>query len=194
MEAALLFFGEVDVLLYPNSDFTGTLGKYTITSASFTFVDGAEEYVAVRYNFGGELLHTLNANTTTWTDTLSLPIRIENSSGSGVSMNVRAATIYRLGNLLTQPTSYYHASGQTAGVNLKIGAGNIHSCTLLSMTNNAVVTLSDSLTTTTPVILATTATATTGVPLPIDLKGLPFFNGLRLTVSGANASVLVIYE
>lgn len=148
----------------------------------------------VFFAVGGDLIHTYAANTDTWSDTMNLPIRMENTSGSGINMNVRVATIYRLGNAVSQPTSYYHASGQTTGTNLKIGAGNIHGIALGVMTQNCVVTLADSVNAATPVIFSTGAMSANTVPSFIDLKGLPFFTGLRLIVSAANGIATVIYE
>ena len=65
-------------------------------------------------------------------------------NSAAVAMYTRNAGLHRHGRLTTQPTSYYHASGQTAGVQLKIGAGNLHSIIFGSVANNAVVTLADS--------------------------------------------------
>jgi len=42
--------------------------------------------------------------------------------------------------------------------------------------------------------LGYTAGATKTDPTPINMYGTPFSTGLRITVSGANASVTVIYE
>jgi hypothetical protein len=146
---------------------------------------------------GGDLIHTMVANSDTWADTMNLPIRIENnasSSGSSVNMNVRVATIYRLGNASSQPTSYYHAAGQTAGVNLKIGAGNVHSIVLGTCLQNCVLSLVDSVNAATPVIFSTGAITANSQPISLDLKGLPFFTGLRLIVATANGVATVIYE
>jgi hypothetical protein len=144
---------------------------------------------------GGDLIHTMTASTDTWSDTMNLPIRMENgASGSGVNMNVRVATIYRLGNVASQPTSYYHAAGTTTGVNLKIGAGNLHSVVLGLGLANSIVTLVDSVNAATPVIFSTGALTANSDSRQLDFKGLPFFNGLRLIVSGANAIATVIYE
>ena len=150
----------------------------------------------VWFVYAGELLHTYTASTTTWSDTLHLPVRYEdiNSSVSNTFLNVRTGSIHRLGSALSQPTSYYHASGQTAGVQLKYGPGNLISIIVNSVANTSVITLADSQSSTTPTIMTMTANNATTTPYSIDCKGLPFFTGLRLIVATDNASVTVVYE
>jgi hypothetical protein len=181
-----------------SGSFNGELGKSLVIPTNLS-VQTYEIYwnnSKVYFAISGNLLHTISASATTWTDTLALPLRFENINTSGsavVDMNVRNGVIYRLGNALSQPTSYYH-SGQTSGSQLKIGAGNLHSVIFGAVSDNAVITLSDSLSTTTPTLFNTTVTTTSGNPLALDFKGLPFFTGLRLTVSAANANITLIYE
>ena len=82
----------------------------------------------VWYSLGGDLVHTYSADYDTWCNTLTLPVRLENkntSTASGnVSLNVRAATISRLGKAQTTST-YYHSTASGNYV-LKYGAGNLH--------------------------------------------------------------------
>lgn len=152
----------------------------------------------VYFVVGDEVLHIHSASAATWSNTLTFHVFMDSLNadviGASTTLAVRTATIYRLGKLQTQPQYYYFASGQTAGVNLKLGAGNLHSMIINNVTNNAVITLSDSVSAATPAILVHTAGATSTAVVPIDMKGLPFSNGLRLTVASANASVTVIYE
>ena len=145
---------------------------------------------------GDEILHTVTASSATWSNTMSFHVFADSLNSATVTsstMAIRVASIARLGKLTTAPNSYYHATGTTAGVNLKLGAGNIHGLIISNVTNNAVITLSDSISTTTPTIFKLTSAAQSQ-PTSMDMKGLPFYTGLRLTVSGANASVVVIYE
>jgi hypothetical protein len=175
-------------------------GHYGLTFPLDTNVKTWEIYWTnskIYFVVGGDLVHTITANTDTWSDTMTLPIRMEDiasSSGSSVNMEARVATIYRLGSALSQPTSYYHAAGTTTGVNLKIGAGNLHSIVFGLCLANSIVTLVDSVNAATPVIFTTGARTVNGDPIALDLKGLPFFTGLRLIVSGANAIATIIYE
>jgi hypothetical protein len=151
----------------------------------------------VYFVVGGVVLHTLSADTTTWCSTMNFYIYNDNVNSGNIQTNhtleVRVASIRRLGQLLTQPTSYYFAAGQTGGVNLKLSAGNLHSIILSNVVGGAVVTLSDSISAATPVIWTMTGAAQEN-SMALDFKGIPFFFGLRLTVTTKNASVVVIYE
>lgn len=190
--------GTANETLKVSGEFNGILG---LTYTPGTTVKTYEIYWTnskVIFTIGGEVLHTFSADTTTWCSTMNFYVYMDNVNSNNLQTNhtleVRVASIRRLGQLLSQPTSYYHASGQTAGVNLKLGAGNLHSIILSNAVNNAVITLSDSTSAATPVIFTHTAGATTTGAYSLDFKGIPFFFGLRLTVSGANATLVVIYE
>lgn len=144
------------------------------------------------------LLHTISAVTTTSVGTPSLKVGLQTiNSGGNTAANtlvVRSSMIMRLGNLTTQPTNYYFALGTTAGVQIKLGAGNLRGVILNNVVNNAVITLSDGTAGATPVIFLHTAGATNTAPVQLDFGGVPFSNGLRLTVASQNASLTVIYE
>ena len=148
----------------------------------------------VFFTTSGKVIHTMNANTTTWSDTMHLPARIETTGGSAVSLNARVITIYRLGNHLSQPTHYYHALGQTTGTTLKYGAGNVHSILVSGVVNNCNISLADGTTGSAVVMYTTGAMGANAVPFSVDLRGIPFSHGLRLVVTGANGTATVIYE
>jgi len=118
----------------------------------------------------------------------------DNDNDTNISFEIIAAATARYGELLTQPTSYYFASGQTAGVNLKIGSGDVHSVIFGSAANNAVVSLVDSIDSTTPVLWQYNATGALSVPIEVNFGGMPFSTGLRLVVTTGNASCTVVYE
>jgi len=113
---------------------------------------------------GWDILHTVSASAATWANTMNYHVfadSVNAGAASSVTLAMRVATIYTLGNRLTSPTSYYFALGQTAGVNLKLGLGNLHRLIISNIVNNSTLTLSDSTTAATPVIFAHTAGATT---------------------------------
>lgn len=143
------------------------------------------------------LRHTVSASAATWSDTTNLPIRIENTnsgnSATDTSIYCRVATIYRLGNLITQPTSYYQ-SGTTAGVVLKYGAGNLHSIVLSGIANTSTVTLYDNTAASGTIIWSSGSMGSQTAPFPIPLHGLPFYIGLTLVIANANSNATVIYE
>ena len=131
-------------------------------------------------------------------DVLTLPIVFENVNDNGSEVEVAfdciGVVIMREGQLITNPTSYYHAYEQTAGVTLKYGAGTLRGLVVNNCANNAVITLSNSTTTTTPAIWVFTAGAQFTIPSSVDMYGLPFSDGLRLTITAASASVTIVYE
>jgi hypothetical protein len=151
----------------------------------------------VWFVIGDKILHTVSAASTTWSNTMhfhGFMSSVNTGIASNVILNVRTATIYRLGNFISAPQSYFHANGQSAGgVQLKGGLGSVHRITLQS-SNNSVVTLADSTSAATPVLWATTGAASIMQPVSIDVGGMQFFNGLRLYVTSGNSQVTVIYE
>jgi len=114
-----------------SGSFNGNYGTTWQPLADETYYRYEIEYGAfgVSWYVDGKLLHELGIGH--WTNTLILPITMENiNSGGNTTNNLLdcvGTSILGEGELLTSPTSYYHASGQTAGVNLKLGAGNAHS-------------------------------------------------------------------
>lgn len=185
-----------------NGSFNGDYGT-KVNLTDFTTVKTYEIYwnnSKVYFAISGALVHTVNASDTTWTDNVSLPLRVENlNSGSVVTntnLHVRNAIISRLGSALSQPTSNY-TSGQTAGKLLKNGAGNLHSVIVGSQASTSVVTLYDGLTTGGNVLFSYTYTQGTQAnnqPFALDFKGIPFSTGLLLVIATANSNVTVIYE
>lgn len=180
-----------------SGSFNGQYGyTYAVTTSNTTweilYGNGNVQFIV-----NGILLHKVTASAATWSDTMHFHVwmDVSNSGASAtVSFYTRTAHIATLGNMLTQPTSYYFASGTTAGVNLKLGPGNIHTVIVNNVANNAVITLSDSTTAATPAIWVHTAGAASTAAYALDFQGAPFYTGLRLTVASFNASVTVIYE
>jgi len=50
-------FSEIDVNIYPLPDYGGDMKTYTVAEETFTFTNGAEEYVSVRYNAGSPVFY-----------------------------------------------------------------------------------------------------------------------------------------
>jgi hypothetical protein len=171
---ALRRAGVANETLVSSGSFNGNLG---VSYSPGTTVKTYEIYWTnskVYFVIGGVVLHTFSADTTTWSSTMNFYVYCDNVNSNNLqtdhTLGVRVASIRRLGGLLSQTSSYYHALGTTAGVNLKLSAGNLHSLILTNVVDGAVITLSDSTTTTTPTLFEVTALAT-AVVLPIDLKG-----------------------
>jgi hypothetical protein len=183
-------------------------GSFNGTVASVTLDTNVKTYEIywtnskIYFIVSGVLIHTVQALTATWTDTVSLPCRFEsgnyNGSTTTIAINVRTMTIHRLGSALTLPKSYYHALGTTAatGTNLKVGAGSIHAIMVSGVAATSVVTLADSASAATPVICTSNSMPEITTPFSVQFGpvGCPFHTGLQLMVLTANAVVTVIYE
>jgi hypothetical protein len=183
-----------------NNNFNGQLGAAISVPTTVQTWEIYWTNSKVWFILNDEILHVLSASSTTWSDTMSHPLRFENNNNASasnvVAMNVRTATTYRLGNALTQPTSSY-TSGTNAGKLLKVGGGNLVSAIIGSQATTSVVTLYDGINTSGSVIFSYTYTQgaqANNQPFNLDFKGLPFFTGLFLVIGTANSNVLVIYE
>lgn len=186
----------VDTLI-SNGSFNGELGKAIILDANMNDYFIIYNTTTVWYYLKGKLLHTAQFLTSNWAASYSLPVTYENINTGGsttnVSMNTRNGHIHRLGTLLSQSRSYFQ-QGLTAGVTIKVGAGNIHSVILSGITNNSVLTIYDN-TAASGIVLWTSGPLTSnGLPFAIDMKDTLFSNGITITVTGAALNALIIYE
>jgi hypothetical protein len=189
--------GGIETLRIASGSFNGELGAtYSIGTSVKTY----EIYWTnskVIFTIGDEILHTFSATTETWAATMSHYIYFDNVNSNGITSNntleVRVASIRRLGPLQTQPTSKF-TSGLQVGVLCKGSPGNLHSVVFGANANNAVVTIYDGISTGGTIIYQTAKLATNEGELVIDFKGLPFHTGLFYTVTGASAQVMFIYE
>ena len=187
--------GGADTLVSSGS-FNGTVSEYVMdTGVHKMLIEISGK--AASFIIDGVLIHKLSFTHLNRPETLTLPITMENTNSldlaTAIEFHVFGASIQRMGALLTAPASYFLASNTFAG-NLKIGAGAVQGLTINNCENTAVITLSDSLTTTTPTLWAFTSGNKFLQPVYLNFSGMPFFTGLRLTVTAADASVTVIYE
>jgi hypothetical protein len=130
--------------------------------------------------------------------TLDVPVSItsENTAAGVTSGTIECwnAIIMRLGKSETTSKSTYQA-GTTAGLTLKLGSGVVHSILVSGVTNNSVITIYDNTTPlATAILWSSGAMAANTVPFQINTRDMPFYNGLSLDITGANANVTVIYE
>lgn len=181
--------------LVSSGSFNGNYGPSWSPSLS-TYYKVQIEFtpLATIWYIDGVRLHAIK--TAGLSNTLTLPITMETintTCSTDMDLICVGAYIARQGELLTNPTSYYHAYGSTAGVTLKQGAGTVHTIIFGGAQNNAVVTISDSTTAATPVLWVYDATGALDQPISVDMGGLPFNDGLRLTISNS-ASCTIVYE
>lgn len=164
-------------------DFTRVVIEYTSLSAKF-FIDGI-------------LIHTIRAEDESLTETLNLPVTIENFNENGNTTDnqyeVLFATILRLGEISTGSVSYFQ-EGTTAGEVLKYNSGIISEIIISGVANNSVITLYDNTAATGTVLWSSGQMPANAIPFGINLKAVPFSNGLTITITGANSNALIIYE
>jgi len=180
-----------------SGNFNGSYGpNFTVGTANRSY----EIYWTngkVYFVIADTILHTVTASTTTWSITMSHYIFLDNVNSSGISSNstieCRVASIYRLGNITTQPTHKYQ-SGTTAGVICKYSIGNLNQAIISNVTNNSVITIYDGTTTGGTIIWSSGTMTAQTTPFDLDFKNLPFHTGLFFTITGANCNLLLIYE
>lgn len=151
----------------------------------------------VYFTINDALAHKVTASAATWTDTVNLPVYLQNGNDSGaVSVNhlyARVASISRLGPLETQVMTNY-TTGQTTGKILKIGAGNLHTISIGGVANTSNVTIYDGVSTGGTVIWSSGSMPNGTNPFTLDFSGAPFFTGLFIVISAANSNVQISYE
>lgn len=186
----------IDTLI-SNGSFNGEKGRTIVFDANLHEFDIVYTVDAVYFYIDQEPLHFQKFSTNNWTSAYSLPVTLENINTGGnttnISMITRHACIHRQGEPLTQPKSFFQ-QGLTAGVTLKNGAGNIHGMILSGITNNAVVIIYDNTAASGTVIWSSGSLVSNGLPFFVEMKGIPFSNGLTLAITTANCNCLVMYE
>ncbi len=190
-----------DIVVY-NGNFNGELGATIdavgVTSRLYEIYWTSRQ---VYFVLDGTLIHTVHTSAfgggdTTWTDTLHLPIRIENtnsnSSTTSVTMNCRGALIYRLGPLTTDTIKYYAHGAVTTQV-LKRGAGKVHRVVVNASGNGSTVTLYDSIGVASGQFAIVAFGAANMSPISLEYQA-NFYTGLTLTTVNASTDVTVVYE
>ena len=120
--------------------------------------------------------------------------KINTTNNTNIELECDGAYIARQGELITNPTSYFHALAQEAGEQLKIGAGAVRGIAISNCEDGAIITLSDGLSGITAPLFQFTSGKKFEIPTYIPLENLPFNEGLRLTITANDAGVTVIYE
>jgi hypothetical protein len=166
----------------------------TLTKPTEGDVTTYEIYVTnakVYFIMAGVLVATHLATTATWSDTLNLPIRLDNinaGSTTNCTLTARVATIYRFGQLETAPRFFHGTTAATT--TLKYGAGMLHRI-MLNNPAGTLITIYDDTTGTGNVIAVINAPEQAN-PVTLEYK-LPFSNGLKVVTTGTWDYTL-IYE
>ena len=179
-----------------NGNFNGSLGE---TISIDTDVHTYEIYwtnSSVWFVIGDEILHKVTGATTTWTNTMTHYVGMDNVN-TGISTNqllyCRVLSIARMGPLTTQPTSKLQAGTVAANV-CKYGAGNVHGLILSAIASNSVVTLYDNTTNSGTVLWSSGSLPLKSEPFELNMYDIPFSIGLTLSITVASSNVLVVYE
>ena len=175
---------------FSSGSFNGKLGSTFFLDTSPHSYEIVVNSFRIWFYIDKKLLHTLSP-TSSWSATLDLPIRIENTNinnlATNVALYVYATQILRMGLPSTQPVSSY-ISGITAGTTLKLGAGNLIG--LVVGDNSGSITIYDNTTATGRIVSALTPSSVGSV----DFKGVVFSNGLTVVTTGLNSKWTLIYE
>lgn len=181
--------------------FNGAQGAtYTVSSVA-TLYEIYYTNRAAYFMVNGVLLHTLSADAATLVNTIHLKVGIEMTNTGGNTNNntllCRSASIGRMGEMLTQPTSARISTLTT--VTLKYGPGNLHSILFGKLgANSNTITLYDGLGGAGTILwsaLMNKNAQASDIPVSVDFKGLPFSTGLSVvTATGTASDLTVVYE
>lgn len=173
-----------------SGSFNGDYGpSVIITTAIYKFII---EYgtTGTRWFVNDRLLHKVGVTTESLTETLSLPIRLENTnSGSAVDNGVIIlnTSLFRMGELKTNPTSKW-IDGPDSGIQLKYGAGMLHR--VINLDNQGTISIYDGTSTSDTQLAFIDCTKVQG---SIDFD-IPFSDGLFLRTTDNQHSSVTVYE
>jgi hypothetical protein len=178
-------------------------GSFNGDVTSYTLDTNVHAYEIVYYTMGAwfyiddVLIHKITPTTSVLAQSLSVPINIIsfNSASGTTSGTIECwnSVIIRMGREETMPISYYQ-SGTTAGVVLKIGAGQLHSVNVSGVVNNSAITLYDNTAASGTVLWSSGTMGAQTTPFSIDLHQVHFSTGLTLLIAAANSIVTIAYE
>jgi len=142
-------------------------------------------------------IHVFNSAPGIWTNTLHLPIRMENFNSGGsttnVSMSCRLATAARFGIGDMEKKGTFQ-SGITAATIIKHDIGNLHTITISAVANNARIILYDNIVASGKILFDTGALPALTIPVSLNMGGVHFNIGLTLAITTASANCLVIWD
>lgn len=184
-------------------------GAVSITAASGSFNGQVSEYIMdsnahayeivyftayAKFFIDGILIHTFIPTTTVLYQTLNTPIceLTVNSAGGVLSRTIECwnATIQKMGKIINSQNVKYSLGAVTASV-AKNGAGILTGIIASTGANTGTLLIYDAITATNPIF---SISLQANQSFQISDTGLPFYTGLCYTVTGANASVTLIYE
>lgn len=140
-------------------------------------------------------LHEVDATAATWADTMSFYAFMDSTNSAELAatahLKVRTASIYRLGQYITQPI-YQNVTGVNATQILKQGAGVLHRIIVGTPVNGKTISIYDNTAGSTNPIGKITLPSS-AVPMTLEF-GNPFFNGLNISPNDVGLNITVVYE
>lgn len=186
----------LDDIKIDNGSFNGDISTY-IPTGNFVNVEILYTNKTISLYIDGVWIHTLTETTFPICGSRNLRPFCQNTNtgvGSVTHGYIQVLSLFSWGINKTQP-KYYWQAGLTAGVLLKVGTGSLHQLNMSGITNNATVTLYDGTSTAGSVIYTTGAMGANTIPISLVFNsGIPFVNGLFLTITTAACNAQVIYE
>jgi len=180
--------GTSDTIVNSGS-FNGNLGASVTLNTTFARYFIEYDHLSVKFFVNDVLLHTITATTTALTNTLDLPITMENNNSNGSIVNngfeLLFASIVRLGSITTT-AQYKYISTNTTTV-CKYGAGVLQKVN--NVDNAGTITVYDNTAASGSVIVVIDAAKVLG---EMDFNVL-FSNGLTI-VTASGAKCTIIYE
>jgi len=180
-----------------SGSFNGNMGAIWTPTAD-TYYKLSIEYtpLAVFFYVNGELLHKKAGAHQSYF--MTLPITIENLNTSGatdVSFESVGMYIAREGELTTNQTSKFIIGDANTTI-CKYGAGVVKGIVISGVADDTEIDFYDGTSDADTLLWSSGGikAKTDYAPLPVDLFGLPFSNGLAIKVSVDVCNVLVIYE
>ena len=172
-----------------SGNFNGNYGTTVVMDTAIKRLVIEYDHLSTKFFVNGVLLHTVTGSTAALTNTLTLPVYMENNNSNGNdydnSFTVRFACIVRLGELKTEGTYKYIGTNTTTIC--KYGAGDL--IRILNVDNAGTVTIYDN-----------TAASGTQIAIIDSVKALGtldfevgFSIGLTV-VTETGAKVVVVYE
>jgi hypothetical protein len=183
----------------PTGTFNGRLGVSYLVDTNVHVYEITYTNGSVYFLIDGELLHKVSASAAPWTNTMHLPVAIENNNGANIndnSLNVRVATISRLGKESTQPTSQRIST--LATTTLKSGPGLLHGIIFGDMATAAgsTITIYDNTVAggTIIAVLTPRRPTTQMQPCHVDFFKQTFSTGLTIVTAGTANDFTVVWE
>ena len=172
-----------------NGSFNGTYGTtVNVPPSGLSLYEIIYSNSVVYFIYNGNFIHKVSATLSPWTNTTTLPVRVENINHGGGTTNttikVRSASIHRFGELVTAPASVYISTANASAVILKRGAGRLQR--IVNCDNIGVITLYDGITTGGTTIAVVDCTKAIGT---LEFQ-CDFYSGLCYT-NTATAAVIV---